>query len=102
MVKFSNQLLVSDKHGDIYGITNEEIMAGSADLVKSNYFQFIYQLELVPIQSNLAIPKLFERWDINGIETLILSDDYSKIKLFNGNNLDEIFNILIPFEGYLK
>jgi hypothetical protein len=36
------------------------------------------------------------------METLILGDDYSKIKIFNGKNLDEILNIMIPFEGYLK
>lgn len=58
----------------------------------------------------MAIPKFMERYNILNKDIIILGDDYSKIKVkflfinevYNALNMDEILNVLIPLEGFLK
>ena len=82
IVFVNGEYLVSDKHGDIYEINQQELDTGSTEIIKSTQLHHIY-IEIDPKSSNLAIPKYFNYFKLLDKELLILADDYCKIKVLN-------------------
>ncbi|KAM3135777.1 hypothetical protein pb186bvf_012174 [Paramecium bursaria] len=80
---------VCDKHGDVFNLDLKNLIGTEKKDIKH-------------IQNNLAIPESCQFFHANNKSYIIQGDSYSKIKLYNAELIDEIIQIWVPFEGFLK